>query len=61
MDGSALYESVAVIFIAQLNGRDLSFMELVVAVITTILASIGAAAVPGNYYYKCYECFFLIF
>lgn len=48
MDGSALYESVAVIFIAQLNGRDLSFMELVVAVITTILASIGAAAVPGG-------------
>ncbi len=53
MDGSALYESVAVIFIAQLNGRDLSFVELMVAVTTTVLASIGAAAVPGIIKFFC--------
>ena len=31
MNGTALYEAVAVIFIAQLNGRTLSFMDLVIA------------------------------
>ena len=47
MDGTALYESVAVIFIAQLMGFPLDFGHQVVIFITATLASIGAAAIPG--------------
>jgi Na+/H+-dicarboxylate symporter len=46
MDGTALYECVAVIFIANAYGIDLSFGQQVIIVITSLLASIGAAAVP---------------
>jgi proton glutamate symport protein len=46
MDGTALYECVAAIFIAQAYGIELSFASQVVVVITALLASIGAAAVP---------------
>jgi proton glutamate symport protein len=46
MDGTALYECVAVIFIANAYGIDLSFGQQVIVVITSLLASIGAAAVP---------------
>lgn len=47
MDGTALYEAVAVIFIAQLNDRELSFMDLIVTSLTATLAAIGAASVPS--------------
>ena len=47
MDGTAIYQGVAVIFIAQFYGLDLTFMQLITVVITTILASIGTAGVPG--------------
>ena len=47
MDGTALYESVAVIFIAQLLGIDLTIGQQVVIFITASLAAIGAAAIPG--------------
>lgn len=47
MNGTALYEAVAVVFIAQLNGRDLSFVDLCLASVTATLASIGAASVPS--------------
>lgn len=47
MDGTALYEAVAVIFIAQLNDRSLSFVDLIVTSLTATLASIGAASVPS--------------
>nr|WP_048600762.1 dicarboxylate/amino acid:cation symporter [Rubeoparvulum massiliense] len=47
MDGTAIYQGVAVIFIAQFFGLDLTFMQLVTVVLTTILASIGTAGVPG--------------
>lgn len=47
MDGTAIYQGVAVIFIAQFYGLDLSFLQLLTVVITTILASIGTAGVPG--------------
>ncbi|CDW57675.1 excitatory amino acid transporter [Trichuris trichiura] len=47
MDGTALYEAVASIFIAQLNGISLSFPQVLLVSITATLASIGAASVPG--------------
>ena len=46
MDGTALYECVATIFIAQVYGIDLTFSDQVIVVITALLASIGAASVP---------------
>jgi Na+/H+-dicarboxylate symporter len=46
MDGTALYECVAVMFIAQAYGIDLSISQQIIVVFTSLLASIGAAAVP---------------
>ena len=46
MDGTALYECVAVIFIAQIYGVALSFDQQLIIVLTALLASIGAASVP---------------
>ncbi len=46
MDGTALYECVAAIFIAQAYGVDLSFTEQALVVVTALLASIGAAGIP---------------
>jgi len=46
MDGTALYECVAVIFIAQIYGFHLGFDQQLVIVLTALLASIGAASVP---------------
>lgn len=47
MDGTALYESVAVIFIAELMGVDLSLGAQFVIFLTATLAAVGAAAIPG--------------
>ena len=47
MDGTSLYQSVAALFIAQIYGIDLSLSLQLTIVITALLASIGAAAVPG--------------
>ena len=47
MDGTALYEAVASIFIAQINGIDLSFSQIITVSITATLASIGAASIPS--------------
>ncbi len=46
MDGTALYECVAVIFIAQAYGIDLTFPQQAMVAITALLASIGAAGIP---------------
>ena len=46
MDGTALYECIAVMFIAQAYGFELDFGQQVIVVITSILASIGAAGIP---------------
>ena len=46
MDGTALYECVAVIFIAQVYGVGLGFHQQLLIVVTALLASIGAASVP---------------
>ncbi|PKQ44009.1 dicarboxylate/amino acid:cation symporter [Confluentibacter flavum] len=47
MDGTSLYQAVAVIFLAQLHMIDLTFGQQLTIVITTTLASIGSAAVPS--------------
>ena len=47
MDGTALYEAVASIFIAQINGINLSFSQVITVSITATLASIGAASIPS--------------
>lgn len=46
MDGTALYEGVAAIFIAQIVGRNLGAVELITISLTATLAAIGAAGVP---------------
>jgi Na+/H+-dicarboxylate symporter len=46
MDGTALYEGVAAIFIAQLTGKTLGAVDLITISITATLAAIGAAGVP---------------
>lgn len=46
MDGTALYECVAALFIAQAYGIEISFMNQLVVVFTALLASVGAAAIP---------------
>lgn len=45
-DGTALYEAMAALFIAQLIGMDLSFQQQLLVVLTSIVASVGAAGIP---------------
>ena len=47
MDGTALYQAVAVIFIAQLYGIPMDIGKQLITVLTATLASIGAAGVPS--------------
>ncbi len=47
MDGTALYQGVAAVFIAQLYGMDLTITQQLTIVLTATLASIGTAGVPG--------------
>jgi Na+/H+-dicarboxylate symporter len=46
MNGTALYECVAVIFIAQAYGIDLTPAQQVIVVVTALLAAIGSAGIP---------------
>jgi Na+/H+-dicarboxylate symporter len=47
MDGTSLYQAIAVVAMAQFHMIDLSFAQQMVIVLTATLASIGAAAVPS--------------
>ncbi|KAI6653553.1 excitatory amino acid transporter 4 isoform 2 [Oopsacas minuta] len=48
MDGTALYEAIAAIFIAQLYRLDLTFIQYILVVLTATIASVGAAAIPSS-------------
>ena len=47
MDGTAIYEAIAVLFIANMYGVDLTFAQQLIVFITATLSAIGAAAIPG--------------
>uniref|UniRef100_A0A8D3DMB5 Amino acid transporter n=1 Tax=Scophthalmus maximus TaxID=52904 RepID=A0A8D3DMB5_SCOMX len=47
MDGTALYEAVAAIFIAQMNAIDLDWGQIITVSMTATLASVGAASIPS--------------
>merc|ERR1712198_150794 len=46
MDGVALYEAVAAIFVSQVNNRSLDFVSYIVICITATVSSMGAAGIP---------------
>jgi len=46
MDGTAMYEAIAAIFIAQMLGIQLGFSEQIIIFVTATLAAIGAAGIP---------------
>lgn len=47
MDGTAMYEAVAALFVAQVYGMDLSLAQQGVVVVTAMAASVGAAGIPS--------------
>ena len=47
MDGTSMYQAIAVIFLAQMHMVDLTIAQQLIIVVTATLASIGSAAVPS--------------
>lgn len=50
MDGTSCYQSIAILFIAQVLGIDLSLSQLLTIVAMTVLSSIGTPGIPGGSY-----------
>lgn len=50
MDGTSCYQSIAVLFIAQVIGIDLTIMQLFTIILMTIISSIGTPSIPGGSY-----------
>lgn len=48
MNGTALFEGVSILFLAQVSGQDLSFAQQAMVVGMAVLTAIGAAGVPGG-------------
>jgi len=48
MDGTALYQAVAVLFIAQVLGKDLSLAQQLGVFISALMVSVGTAGIPGG-------------
>ena len=47
MDGTALYEAIAALFIANLVGIELTFMQQLIVFLTAMMASMGAPGIPS--------------
>lgn len=47
MDGTAMYQGIAAVFLTQVFGIELSFLELLTLIVTTVGASIGTPGTPG--------------
>ena len=50
MDGTSCYQAIAVLFIAQVIGIDLTLMQLFTILLMTIISSIGTPSIPGGSY-----------
>ncbi|MCD7971000.1 MAG: dicarboxylate/amino acid:cation symporter [Alistipes sp.] len=50
MDGTSCYQAIAVLFIAQVLGIDLSLGQILIVLSMTVLSSIGTPAIPGGSY-----------
>jgi Na+/H+-dicarboxylate symporter len=48
MDGTTCYQAIAILFIAQALGIDLSLQQILIVIGMTVLSSIGAPAIPGG-------------
>ena len=48
MNGTALFEGVTVVFLAQVAGFDLSFGQQIIVVLMSVVTAIGAAGIPGG-------------
>ena len=48
MDGTSCYQTIAILFIAQVLGIDLSLQQILIVIGMTVLSSIGTPAIPGG-------------
>uniref|UniRef100_A0A8C8YXJ6 Amino acid transporter n=1 Tax=Prolemur simus TaxID=1328070 RepID=A0A8C8YXJ6_PROSS len=48
MDGAALFQCVAAVFIAQLNRQPLDFVKIITILVTATASSVGAAGIPAG-------------